>query len=849
MPLQCPNCQALIDTAATLTEEMRCTVCGSGFRIPMEESTTWIQPEQRSIGKFDLQEEVGAGSFGCVYRARDRELGRIVAIKIPRSGAIGSSGDSDRFLREARSVAQLRHPLIVPIFEVGKENGFPYLVSEFIQGITLADHLTGSRIPLRESVALVAQIADALHYAHEKGVVHRDVKPSNIMLERNAADSSASWESSKETLRYSPRLMDFGLAKRDAGEMTMTVEGQILGTPAYMSPEQARGDAHSVDGRSDEYSLGVVLYQLLTGELPFQGNARMLLHQVLNDDPKPLRSRDPKIPKDLETICLKAMAREPASRYATTGELAEDLRRFLRDEPILARPVRLSEKTWRTIRRHPAVSALSAVVVVLLAIVIRVLSVGTSSLQPPQTPDIAEKPAQPEPAEDDLPTVVAELDRVDPGWRLEDLESNRTQIPESENGALRVIEFQRIVGELRGRPASEGAWSPPASHEDLEALSTTAPDAALPQDKVEIFRERLQVMAPALAIAKTLADYPQGQFITVHSRDAFSTLLPEHQAGRHLATMLFVDALIQIQDQNHTDAVRNCIAMLHTANAYNEEHIQISQLIRRSIVVSSIRILERMLALGNCSEAELLAIQQEFEQALAVPLLSRAAQGERGALHYFLSSLAAGDVADQELLEGMTGVSDRAQLPTGAEIRRIHAGILRRCTAFLELSRKPPEQQASLMQALDERDFSAPWATTELAQSLIAGPFRMQRSPDQPNRSDFAGLVELNRCWIGDLRSAITACAIERYRLAHGDWPNDLAALVPTYLKEIPRDPTNAEPLQFRHTDDGLTVYSVGPDNTDNEGQICRTAALFEDKTGFDFGFKLWNASQRPQAQ
>ncbi len=847
MPLQCPNCQALIDTAATLTEEMRCTVCGSGFRIPMDTSTTWIQPEQRSIGKFDLQEEVGAGSFGCVYRARDRELGRIVAIKIPRSGAIGSSGDSDRFLREARSVAQLRHPLIVPIFEVGKENGFPYLVSEFIQGITLADHLTGSRIPLRESVALVAQIADALHYAHEKGVVHRDVKPSNIMLERNAADSSASWESSKETLRYSPRLMDFGLAKRDAGEMTMTVEGQILGTPAYMSPEQARGDSHSVDGRSDEYSLGVVLYQLLTGELPFQGNARMLLHQVLNDDPKPLRSRDPKIPKDLETICLKAMAREPASRYATAGELAEDLRRFLRDEPILARPVRLSEKTWRTIRRHPAVSALSAVVVVLLAIVVRVLSAGTSPEEPPRPPDLANMPEQPEPTADDLPAVVAEIDRVDPGWRLEAIESGRPQVPESENGALRIIEFRRIVGELIGRPASQGEWTAPASYEDLEALRTTLPNAALPDDKVQIFRDRLQAMAPALAVAKTLADYPRGRFITVHSRDAFSTLLPEHQAGRNLADMLFVDALLQIHDRNHTEAVHDCVAILHVANAYNEEHISITQLIRSAIIHKAITVLERMLAQGICSDAELLAFQQEFETALAVPLLSRAAQGERGALHYFLSSLAAGDVADQELLEAMTGISDRAQLPSGSEIRRIHAGILQRCTAFLELSRQPPEQQASLVQNLDDRNFSAPWAQSELAQSLIAGPFRMQRSSDQSNRSDFADLVDSSGRALADFRSVITACAVERYRMAHGDWPHDLAVLVPAYLQEIPRDPIDGEPLRFRRTSDGITIYSIGTDKTDNEGQLCRESS--GDTNGFDFGFELRNTYQRPQAQ
>jgi hypothetical protein len=353
--LRCPHCRQTLDVAADLpTRDLACPACGGAFGV--ETLSAAARPPARRVGRYELAELLGTGAFGSVWRAWDAGLGREVAVKLPRSGRFTGPAEEERFLREARAAARLRHPGIVAVHDVGRDQGTLYLVSELVRGVSLAER-RGGRRSFRDAAELVAQVADALDYAHRQGVVHRDVKPSNILLEESG-----------EPGRVTARVMDFGLALRDAGEVTMTMDGQLLGTPAYMSPEQVR-NPHAVDGRSDVYSLGVVLYQLLTGELPFSGMTRMLLAQVVADEPRPPRRLNDHIPRDLETVCLKAMAKEPRRRYPTAAALAADLRRWLAGGPVAARPPGRAERLWRWAWRNRELAAAAGLGAVVLAAV------------------------------------------------------------------------------------------------------------------------------------------------------------------------------------------------------------------------------------------------------------------------------------------------------------------------------------------------------------------------------------------------------------------------------------------------------------------------------------------------
>jgi hypothetical protein len=336
--IRCPHCSNPVELLPDApVDDVSCRSCGSIFSLVDDEGDEREARALERLGRFELLARLGVGGFGTVWKARDTELDRVVAIKIPRKGNL-NKGEVEQFMREARAAAQLRHPNIVPVFEVVREREFLFIVSEYVRGMPLSKWTSGPKRTPVELATLCTKLTEALECAHQAGIVHRDLKPSNVMLDASGQ----------------PRLMDFGLAKREVGEITMTVDGLILGTPAYMSPEQARGEGHWVDRRSDIYSLGVMLFHLLTHELPFRGSAAMQIQARLTSDPPPPRSLDRAIPIDLATICMKCLEADPNRRYQTAQAVGDELRRFVSGFPIRARPVSGVMRSWKWAQRNPA---------------------------------------------------------------------------------------------------------------------------------------------------------------------------------------------------------------------------------------------------------------------------------------------------------------------------------------------------------------------------------------------------------------------------------------------------------------------------------------------------------------
>lgn len=312
-------------------------------------------PGDLKLAQYEIVRELGSGAFGMVYEARDTRLDRKVALKLLHRRRLSGSEAIERFMREAKAAGRLQHPNIVPVYEAGESEGVQFIASAMIQGVSLKEELSNRRknnqpYSHRESAEIIRKLAAALHHAHGRGVVHRDVKPANVMVDSQGE----------------PLVMDFGLARQEATDNLQTQQGDILGTPAYMSPEQARGDAFAADARSDLWSLGVMLFELLAKERPFQAQAPAeLLLDIANKDAPSPRAIDRSIPIDLETIVLKCLEKDPERRYASCQHLADELARWLAGEPILERPLGAVERVYRWCRKRPLLTSATALAALL----------------------------------------------------------------------------------------------------------------------------------------------------------------------------------------------------------------------------------------------------------------------------------------------------------------------------------------------------------------------------------------------------------------------------------------------------------------------------------------------------
>jgi tRNA A-37 threonylcarbamoyl transferase component Bud32 len=346
------------------------------------------------VGDYELLSQVAQGGMGVVYRARQMSLNRIVAVKMIRAGRLAAAADVRRFRSEAEATANLDHPHIVPLYEVGEYEGQHYFSMRFVEGGSLAQRIESERLSAGDAARLLSKVARAVHYAHSRGVLHRDLKPSNILLDA----------------RGEPQVTDFGLAKLLDADDTVTSPGAISGTPSYMAPEQAAGRTDLIGTGTDIYGLGAVLYELLTGHPPFGGTTALeTLKRVAGEPPRRPRALAPDLDPDLEAVCLRCLEKSPAARYPSAESVAEDLERWLGGRAILFRPAGAAERTWRWARRRPEAAAVSAVG---MALLVTGCCVAYRSATPARLPP---PPALPQTLPRALAPVVTWQEFVTPG--------------------------------------------------------------------------------------------------------------------------------------------------------------------------------------------------------------------------------------------------------------------------------------------------------------------------------------------------------------------------------------------------------------------------------------------------
>jgi tetratricopeptide (TPR) repeat protein len=531
----------------------------------------------RQFGDYEILTEIARGGMGVVYKARQVSLNRIVALKMILAGQLASPDDVKRFYVEAEAAAHLDHPGIVPIYEIGEHTGQHFFSMGFVEGGSLHNLLHSGPMNPREAVDMMIKVCEAIDYAHQRGVIHRDLKPANILLSTNVSGSrsSVSWERGQEALRstsnlkqasnstskdFAPKVTDFGLAKQLGSQSDLTGTGQILGTPSYMPPEQADGRSTDIGPKSDVYSLGAILYCMLTGRPPFQAaNPMETVMQVLSNEPISVRQLAPSAPKDLDTICLKCLQKDPNKRYGSAQELGADLIRWFHNEPILARPISLVERSQRWLLRHPAAASIAGIVIAAIASIVGILFYSNASLK--RERDIAK--TEHELAQSRLQSAVDAVDKMmtrvaSERWALNPvLEHERQQVLQD------AVEFYNGL-------ISNSSSDPMVRHEAAKAHMRVS--------GAQFLLNRLDESADASNKARALleelvAEFPKNFEYRAELSEAFSLLSSSHIVGGQNGSALHeleranteIAAALQAEPDNTTFGIQYVQAHAHYA--------------------------------------------------------------------------------------------------------------------------------------------------------------------------------------------------------------------------------------------------------------------------------------------
>jgi serine/threonine protein kinase len=730
--------------------------------------------------------------MGIVYKALQTKLGRIVALKVLLGGSLAGERDIHRFQKEAQTLGRLQHSNIVQVFEVGEHQGLPFFALEYCPQGSLASFLQGRHLSALDAAQLVSTLAIAMAAAHQAGVIHRDLKPANVLL---AADGS-------------PKIGDFGLAKKQ-DESGLTASGAVMGTPNYMAPEQARGDHKQIGPAADIYALGGILYECLTGRPPFQGGTALeTMCHVLEQEPIPPRKLQPSVPSDLETICLKCLAKSPQNRYSSADALAADLARFQRQEPIQARRTHWTERLWRRIRRNPVTSAL------ILTVMILITSVVFLSLSSPRN---SHSPLVigPSTSQDDLQAIIQELDRTDPGWRLEELDKNRPPLRDEDNSALRLQAAYKLL------PSD---WQKRYDHlqeSKPHLLAVMHNSGPVPPEDLVTLRDLRQSVEPALREALAMADLPQGRHPVKYNRTYLETSF-DARSVYAVASLLHLSFSEQLHLGNHQSACRVCRALINLGRSMHNVLSTTSQLQRIAAVQTGLGYLEVELAHGSPGDSELQAIQKILEREAQEDLLLLVAKTYRGEMHWFMSAVKAGDKKMAEFTWEKGRLKEELQdLPQDPEARqKQHALLLRHLNSFVEIARLPAHEQTEKVTRWQEE-----------------GPYWLR------GISDILPMIARS-CLVHNakVRCAWVAVAVERYRMRHSRWPSSLGELKSDFLNKMPFDPFDGKPLRYRVLPDGIVVYSIGPNLQDDGGVEVISAPVHSDG---DICFRLWNPERR----